>query len=106
MSAAAQTLDIELNKLEDAGGQCVASLLLTNRLRETLEQVRFDLYVMDTPGKARQKMEALARAWRLSCRSYGGVVRGPDELVSWWDAVTRSSANLMTVHLTSSVRMG
>ncbi len=48
--AAAQTLDIELNKLEDAGGQCVASLLLTNRLRETLEQVRFDLYVMDKTG--------------------------------------------------------
>jgi hypothetical protein len=48
--AAAQTLDIELNKLEDAGGQCVASLLLTNRLSETLEQVRFDLYVFDKGG--------------------------------------------------------
>jgi choline dehydrogenase-like flavoprotein len=36
----------------------------------------------------------------------GRVVHRPDELVSWWDAVTRSSANLMTVHLTSSVRMG
>jgi choline dehydrogenase-like flavoprotein len=36
----------------------------------------------------------------------GRVVRRPDELVSWWDAITRSSANLMTVHLTSSVRMG
>jgi hypothetical protein len=48
--AAAQTLNIELNKLEDAGGQCVASLLLTNRLSETLEQVRFDLYVLDKAG--------------------------------------------------------
>ena len=48
--AAAQTLDIELNKLEDADGQCVASLLLTNRLSETLEQVRFDLYVLDKGG--------------------------------------------------------
>ncbi|HEV3225988.1 MAG TPA: GMC family oxidoreductase [Acidimicrobiales bacterium] len=36
----------------------------------------------------------------------GRVVRRTDELHSWWDAVTRSSANLMTVHLTSSVRMG
>jgi choline dehydrogenase-like flavoprotein len=36
----------------------------------------------------------------------GRVVRRLDELVSWWDALTRSSANLMTVHLTSSVRMG
>jgi hypothetical protein len=48
--AAAQTLDIELNKLEDANGQCVASLLLTNRLSETLDQVRFDLYVLDKGG--------------------------------------------------------
>ena len=49
-AAAGQTLDLELNKLEDAGGQCVASLLLTNRLSETLEQVRFDLYVFDKAG--------------------------------------------------------
>ena len=49
-AAAGQTLDIELNKLEDAGGQCVASLLLTNRFGETLEQVRFDLYVFDKAG--------------------------------------------------------
>jgi choline dehydrogenase-like flavoprotein len=33
-------------------------------------------------------------------------VRRPDELVSWWDAFGRASANLMTVHLTSTVRMG
>jgi hypothetical protein len=49
-AAAGPTLDIELNKLEDAGGQCVASLLLTNRLSETLDQVRFDLYVFDKAG--------------------------------------------------------
>ena len=49
-AAAAQTLDIELNKLQDLGGQCVVSLLLTNRLSETLEQVRFDLYVFDKGG--------------------------------------------------------
>jgi choline dehydrogenase-like flavoprotein len=36
----------------------------------------------------------------------GRVVRRVDELASWWDAVTRSNANLMTVHLTSTVRMG
>src|SRR5215207_6092678 len=36
----------------------------------------------------------------------GPVVRGHDGLVAWWDAVTRSRTNLMTVHLTSSVRMG
>jgi len=49
-AAGAQTLDIELNKLEDARGQCVASLVLTNRLSETLDQVRFDLYIFDKAG--------------------------------------------------------
>ena len=34
------------------------------------------------------------------------VVRSPGELATWWDAVTRNRTNLMTVHLTSSVRMG
>jgi choline dehydrogenase-like flavoprotein len=36
----------------------------------------------------------------------GPVVRSHHELVAWWDAVTRNRTNLMTVHLTSSVRMG
>jgi hypothetical protein len=49
-SAAAQTLDIELNKLEDIEGQCAASLLLTNRMSETLDAVRFDLYVFGQDG--------------------------------------------------------
>ena len=38
--------------------------------------------------------------------SGAGVTRHQDELVGWWDGLTRSRANLMTVHLTSSVRMG
>ena len=36
----------------------------------------------------------------------GGVARGADDLVQWWDALTRNRANLMTVHLTSTVRIG
>jgi choline dehydrogenase-like flavoprotein len=36
----------------------------------------------------------------------GRVVRRTDELASWWDGVTRNAANLMTVHMTSTVRMG
>jgi choline dehydrogenase-like flavoprotein len=36
----------------------------------------------------------------------GAIVRRQDQLASWWDAVTRSRTNLMTVHLTSTVRMG
>jgi choline dehydrogenase-like flavoprotein len=34
------------------------------------------------------------------------VARRVEDLVAWWDAFTPSSANLMTVHLTSTVRMG
>src|SRR5215468_7593721 len=49
-TAAAQTLDIELNKLADTGSQCVASLLLTNRMSDTLDEVRFDLYIFDKAG--------------------------------------------------------
>jgi choline dehydrogenase-like flavoprotein len=36
----------------------------------------------------------------------GPVVRRLDELGRWWDGVSRSRTNLMTVHLTSTVRMG
>jgi choline dehydrogenase-like flavoprotein len=34
------------------------------------------------------------------------VAQRRDDLFGWWDSVTRSRANLMTVHLTSTVRMG
>src|SRR6185312_14497637 len=36
----------------------------------------------------------------------GAVARGTDDLGQWWDATTRNRANLMTVHLTSTVRIG
>jgi choline dehydrogenase-like flavoprotein len=36
----------------------------------------------------------------------GAVVRSPDDLVDWWDSVTRSRTNVMSVHLTSTVRIG
>lgn len=36
----------------------------------------------------------------------GPILRRPEDLVQWWDAITRSRANVMTVHLTSTVRMG
>jgi len=34
------------------------------------------------------------------------VVRRREELVRWWDVVTRARSNLMTIHMTSSVRIG
>ena len=36
----------------------------------------------------------------------GPIVTDRAGLVQWWDALTRRRANLMTVHMTSSVRMG
>lgn len=41
---------------------------------------KIDLFVTNTPGKARQKMERLARAWRLPCQSEGGAVRAAETL--------------------------
>jgi choline dehydrogenase-like flavoprotein len=36
----------------------------------------------------------------------GAIARDTGDLGQWWDAVTRSRSNLMTVHLTSTVRIG
>jgi choline dehydrogenase-like flavoprotein len=36
----------------------------------------------------------------------GPVVRHLDEIGQWWDRATRANTNLMTIHLTSTVRMG
>ena len=41
---------------------------------------KVDFYVTRTPEAARRKMEALARAWRLPCRSMGGAVRAAEDL--------------------------
>ncbi|MDP9335496.1 MAG: GMC family oxidoreductase [Actinomycetota bacterium] len=38
--------------------------------------------------------------------SGAAVVRRPEDLAKWWDAVTRTQTNLMTVHLASTIRMG
>jgi choline dehydrogenase-like flavoprotein len=48
-----------------------------------------------------------ANATELYPSVTGGVIaRGTDDLGQWWDAMTRNRANLMTVHLTSTVRIG
>jgi choline dehydrogenase-like flavoprotein len=48
-----------------------------------------------------------AGATELYPSVHGGVVaRSVEDLVSWWSAVDRVRTNLMTVHLTSSIRMG
>jgi choline dehydrogenase-like flavoprotein len=48
-----------------------------------------------------------AGATELHPSVHGGTVaRSIDDLASWWPAVDRVRTNLMTVHLTSSVRMG
>ena len=47
-----------------------------------------------------------ARPPSCTHRCRGRQVRRLDELGSWWDQVTRQHSSLMTVHLTSSMRMG
>jgi choline dehydrogenase-like flavoprotein len=36
----------------------------------------------------------------------GPIARTPGDIGAWWDAVSRDRSNVMTVHLTSTVRMG
>jgi len=49
-AAASPSLDIELNKIEDAAGQCSASFVMQNHMGATLDQLRLDLYVFDKGG--------------------------------------------------------
>ncbi|HEY7438319.1 MAG TPA: GMC family oxidoreductase [Acidimicrobiia bacterium] len=35
-----------------------------------------------------------------------GIARDPRDLVAWWDALDRTRGDLLTVHLTSTIRMG
>ena len=53
----------------------------------------------------RALLEAGATELHPSVRG-GSVARTPGDLACWWDEIDRSTANLMTVHMTSSVRMG
>ncbi len=53
----------------------------------------------------RALLEAGATELHPSVRG-GSVVHHPRDLVRWWDEIDRTTANLMTVHLTSSIRMG
>lgn len=48
--AAESKLSIELNKLEDNDGSCVASVLVENKLGHTLDRFSLDLYVFDGKG--------------------------------------------------------
>jgi len=54
---------------------------------------------------SRALLEAGATELHPSIRG-GTVAHGPGDLARWWDELSPTTANLMTVHLTSSVRMG
>jgi hypothetical protein len=41
---------------------------------------QIELCTVRSAGKARRRMESLARAWGVPCRSLGGTVRRPDQL--------------------------
>ena len=45
--AAEPALQIELNKVEDNSGSCVASFVVRNELGQTLDRFSLDLYVFD-----------------------------------------------------------
>ncbi len=55
------SLEIELNKVEDNGGACLASFVVRNGLGHTLDRFSMDLYVFDRDGViARQVLLDLA----------------------------------------------
>ncbi len=55
------SLEIELNKVEDNSGSCLASFVVRNRLGHTLDRFSMDLYVFDRDGViARQVLLDLA----------------------------------------------
>ncbi len=59
--AAEPGLDIELNKVEDNDGACLASFVVRNSLGHTLDRFSMDLYVFDREGIiARQVLLDLA----------------------------------------------
>ncbi len=49
-AAAEGGLEIELNKVEDSGGGCLASFVVYNGLGHTLDRFSMDLYVFDRAG--------------------------------------------------------
>ena len=54
-------IEIELNKVEDNGGSCLASFVVRNGLGHTLDRFSMDLYVFDRDGViARQVLLDLA----------------------------------------------
>ncbi len=59
--AAEGGLNIELNKVEDNGGACLASFVVRNKLGHTLDRFSLDIYVFDRDGViARQVLLDLA----------------------------------------------
>ena len=48
--AGGSNIDIELNKVEDNGGTCIASFVVRNGLEHTLDRFSLDLFVFDGDG--------------------------------------------------------
>ena len=66
------------------------------RRRDRVPPLTQPLHVVDDPAGATELYPSVID---------GGVVHDVQGLGQWWDAVTPARANLMTVHLTSSIRM-
>ena len=50
VAAQEKSLDIELNKVVDSGGGCLASFIVQNKLGHTLDRFSLDLFIFDTDG--------------------------------------------------------
>ncbi len=76
-------IEIDLNKVEDNGGSCLASFVVQNRLGHTLDRFSMDLYVFDRDGViARQVLLDLAplRGNKTTVARFSLIERACDEI--------------------------
>lgn len=89
-AAAEPGLAIELNKAEDGGGACVASLVIRNALGQNLDRFAMDLYVFDSDG-------VIARQVLLDLAPLKGAPGGAKTTVARFNLIAGSCAEVSRI---------
>ena len=83
-------LDIELNKAEDGGGACVASLVIRNDMGQSLDRFSMDLYVFDRAG-------VIARQVLLDLAPLRGIQGGAKTTVARFNLIATPCAEVSRI---------
>ncbi len=83
-------LDIELNKAEDGGGTCVASLVIRNAMGQSLDRFSMDLYVFDGAG-------VIARQVLLDLAPLRGIQGGAKTTVARFNLIASPCAEVSRI---------